>query len=491
MDVYVSGQSDQGIRPMKASNKAPKAAEVLEERLRAKGNFVGSAPAVALYTGKGSIGLSEIRKAAERDREIRFTSLMHHITVDLLWDACKALKRNAAPGIDDMTWKEYEEVMEEKIPDLHRRLHSGTYRAKPSKRIYLPKPDGRKRPIGIASLEDKVVQQATVWILNGIYEVDFANFSYGFRPGRSQHNALDAVWSGISYRKVCWVIDADIKGFFDNIRHDVLMEFLEKRIADKRILRLIRKWLRAGVSDDGEWSKTELGTPQGAVISPLLGNIYLHYGLDQWVKEWRRTQTKGDMIFVRYADDSVAGLQYRHEATTFLEAFKLRMKEIGLELHGEKTRLIEFGRFAARDRKMRGDRKPETFDFLGFTHICSLTRKNRKFCITRKTISKKMKSKISEIRKDLMASRHDSIHSVGKRLRSIILGYYNYHSVPGNGKSMSAFQYHISRAWLQALRRRSQKGQNMTWAKFSRYLKMWIPTPRVVHPYPNERLFVK
>ena len=476
---------------MKEPNKAQKAAEALEERPRVKGNLDDMAPAVAQYTGKGSIGLAGIREAAERGRDIRFTSLMHHITIDLLWDAYDALKRNAAPGVDEVTWTEFQVDTEARIRDLHVRLHSERYRAKPSKRIYLPKPNGQLRPIGIAALEDKIVQQAVVWVLTQIYEVDFLGYSYGFRPGRSQHNALDAIYVGITRRKVSWVLDADIKGFFDNIKHDVLMNFLEKRIADRRMLRLIQKWLRAGVSDEGEWSKTEVGTPQGAVISPLLANIYLHYSLDLWVNQWRKVRANGDVVFVRYADDSVAGFQHRQDAEAFLESLKARLAEVGLKINEDKTRLIEFGRFADENRRRRGAGKPETFDFLGFTHFCGTTHKNKKFTVRRKTIAKRMRSKLSDIRQKLMKMRHKSIHEVGKWLRSVVRGYYNYFGVPGNWQSMASFQYYIRHLWFYALRRRSQKARKLSWKKFGKYANMWIPTPYLTHPYPNQRLIVK
>jgi len=340
--------------------------------------------------------LDRIREAA-RDKSLRFTSLMHHITVDLLRESFNALKRNAAPGVDGVTWRQYGEELETHLPDLHERVQSGRYRAKPSKRTWIPKSDGRQRPIGIAALEDKVVQQAVVWVLNQIYEEDFLGFSYASRPERSSHNALDAVWVGITQRKVNWVIDADIRSFYDTIVHGWLTKFLEHRIADPRLLRLIRKWLRAGVSEDGKWSKTEVGTPQGAVASPVLANIYLHYVLDLWVNKWRES-AHGEVIIVRYADDWVMGFQHRNEAERFLYEVQGRMAKFGLELHSEKTRLIEFGRFAAANRSRRGEGKPETFDFLGFTHICAKTRKNKWFTIRRKTIAKRLRAKVKVVK---------------------------------------------------------------------------------------------
>jgi RNA-directed DNA polymerase len=435
-------------------------------------------------------GLDRIREAAERDRNLRFTNLMHHLTAELLRESYGALKRTAAAGVDDVTWQEYGEGLESRIMDLHDRVQSGRYRAKPSKRVWLPKPDGRHRPIGIAALEDKIVQQGVVWVLNQIYEKDFHGFSYGFRPERSPHNALDAIWVGITQRKVNWVLEADIKSFYDTINHTWLMEFLERRIADPRMLRLIRKWLRAGVSEDGEWSRTEVGTPQGSVISPLLSNIYLHYVLDQWVAEWRKNKAIGEVIIVRYADDFVMGFQYRREAERFLGEMKERFDQYGLEIYREKTRLIEFGRFAEANRAEQGEGKPETFDFLGFTHICSRTQKGNRFTIRRKTIAKRLRTKLKEVREAIIRRRHEPVPALGKWLRSVIQGHLNYFAVPGNRKAVDRFRTEINRAWLFALRRRSQKSRNLTWDRIKRLIKTWIPTAKTQHPYPNQRLCV-
>lgn len=407
-------------------------------------------------------GLDRIREAAARDRNLRFTSLMHHITEELLREAYSALKRDAASGVDDVTWHEYGEGLENRITDLHDRVQNGRFRAKPSKRVWIPKPDGRQRPIGIAALEDKIVQQAAVRVLNHIYKKDFFGFSYGFRPERSQHNALDAIWVGITQRKVSWVLDADIKSFFDTINHTWLMKFLEHRIGDPRMLRLIRKWLRAGVSEDGEWSKTEVGTPQGSVISPLLSNIYLHYVLDEWVQAWRKSKANGEVIIVRYADDFVMGFQYQREAERFLNEMKERFAEHGLEIHSEKTRLIKFGRFAEANRAERGEGKPETFDFLGFTHICSRTLKGNRFTIRRKTIAKRLRAKLKAVRIEIIRRRHDPVPVLGKWLRSVVQGHLNYFAVPGNKKALDAFRTEINKARLYALRRRSHKARNLT-----------------------------
>lgn len=433
--------------------------------------------------------LDRIREAAERDKNLRFTSLMHHITEDLLRTAYITLNRSAAAGVDDVTCREYGKKLKEHLPALHERVQSGKYRAMPSKRIWIPKPDGRKRPIGIAVLEDKIVQQAVAMVLNQIFEVDFLGFSYGFRPKRNPHNALDAVWVGIEKRKVNWVLDADIKGFFDAISHEWLLKFLEHRIADQRLLRLCRKWLRAGVSEAGQWSKTDVGTPQGAVISPVLANLYLHHVLDLWADAWRKT-ARGDVIIVRYADDFVMGFQYRNEADLFLQQLRERMARFGLELHQEKTRLIEFGRFAAANRSKRGEGKPETFDFLGFTHICAKTKRGNRFTIRRKTIAKRLRAKVKKMKEGIRLRMHDPIPEQGQWLRAVVLGHLNYYAVPGNKQSTDAFRTAAMREWLHALRRRSQKARSLTWKRFQRLVRTWLPTSKVRHPYPTQRLRV-
>ena len=435
-------------------------------------------------------GLDRIREAAAKDKNLRFTNLMHHITIDLLRASYYELKRNAAAGIDEVTWHEYGEQLESRLLDLQGQVQSGRYRAKPSKRIWIPKPDGRQRPIGIAALEDKIIQQAVVRVLNQIYEQDFLGFSYGFRPGRGQHNALDAIWVGITQKKVCWVLDADIRSFFDTINHTWLMKFVERRIADPRMLRLIRKWLRAGVSENGEWSKTEVGTPQGSVISPLFSNIYLHYVLDEWVSNWRKKQARGEVIIVRYADDYVMGFQHRGEAERFLSESKERFAYYGLEIHSEKTRLIEFGRFAEENRKRRGLGKPETFDFLKFTHICARTRRNNCFTIRRKTIAKRLQRKLKEVRKEIMRRRHEPVPVQGKWLRSVVQGHLNFFGVPGNQDAVDSFRTQVCRAWLFALRRRSQKGRGLTWERIKRLVLTWLPSAKVQQPYPHQRFRV-
>jgi len=433
-----------------------------------------------------SIGVQGVREAARKRPQVRFNALLHHITVDLLRESFHELKRKAAPGVDGMTRQQYEDGLEGRLADLHERVHRGTYRAQPSRRTYIPKGDGKLRPLGIAALEDKIVQQALVSVLNTIYEEDFLGFSYGFRPRRSAHHALDALYVGITERKINWVLDADIRSFFDTIEHGWLMKFLEHRIADRRVLRLIRKWLRAGVMEEGIWSKTELGTPQGAVVSPLLANVYLHYVLDLWVQQWRGRHARGEVIIVRYADDFVMGFQYREEAERFLGELTERMGKFGLSLHPDKTRLIEFGRFAAANRKQRGQGKPETFDFLGFTHICTTNRKWKSFTIKRKTMAKRLCRKLKDVKQTLMRRRHEPIPELGKWLRSVVQGFMNYHAVPGNFAGIRAFRTQVARHWFRALRRRGQR-DNHLWSRFRHVVDRWLPKGRILHLYPDVR----
>ena len=429
--------------------------------------------------------LEGVRKAARENKEIKFTALLHHMTVDLLRESFFALKRKAAPGVDGVTWQDYEAGLEDRLVDLHGRVHRGAYRAQPSRRVFIPKSDGRQRPLGIAALEDKIVQQATVTILNQIYEEDFLGFSYGFRPGRGQHDALDALAFAIQREPVNYILDADIKGFFDNLSKSWLVKFVEHRVADRRILRLIQKWLNAGVMEDGKWSNTEIGTPQGSVASPLLANIYLHYGFDLWVHAWRQKKARGEVIVVRYADDTVLGFQHQTDADCFLEDLRARLKKFGLELHPDKTRRIEFGRYAEQNRNRRGEGKPETFDFLGFSHICGKDRRG-KFALKRKSIAKRMRAKLLEIKQELRRRMHDPVEQTGKWLRSITQGYFNYHAVPGNMQRLKVFRERVLRHWRRALRRRSE-AHRPNWARILRLVSYWLPEPRIIHPYPDAR----
>jgi group II intron reverse transcriptase/maturase len=468
------------------NNEERSSAEVEEGRARAKENIAQS-NTHPTQSGKGvSQGLRGVRQAAKERKQEQFTALLHHLKVDLLRDSFYALKRQAAPGVDGVTWKEYENGLEGRLADLHSRVHRGAYRAQPSRRVYIPKADGRQRPLGIAALEDKIVQQAVVIILNQIYEVDFQGFSYGFRPGRNPHQALDALSVGLHRKRVSWVLDADIRGFFDHMNHEWTLKFVRHRVTDPRIIRLIRKWLQAGVSEDGQWLETKVGTPQGAVISPLLANIYLHYVFDLWIEAWRKKVARGDVIVVRYADDLVVGFENRAEAERFLEEFRERLAKFGLELHPEKTRLIEFGRFAASNRHRRGQGKPETFTFLGFTHYCGKRRKDGAFTVWRETAKKRLVAKVQAIKLELMRRRHEPTALVGEWLRKVITGYYQYHAVPGNLPRLNLFRWRLRWVWWRALSRRGQRCR-VPLDRLSRLVDRWIPVPRVLHPYPRER----
>jgi RNA-directed DNA polymerase len=383
-------------------------------------------------------------------------------------------------------WKDYGRDLEENLRDLHVRVHRGAYRARPSRRVYIPKPDGRQRPLGVASLEDKILQRAVAEVLNAIYECDFLGFSYGFRPGRSPHDALDALAVGIEKRRVNWILDADIRDYFSKLDHSWLGKFLEHRIADRRVLRLIQKWLRAGVIEDGDWSETVEGTPQGASISTLIANVYLHYVFDLWAHQWRGRQARGEMIVVRFADDAVVGFVRRDDAERFLADLRDRFAEFNLELADEKTRLIEFGRFAARDRKARGLGKPESFDFLGFTHVCGKTRKTGRFALKRVTSKKRMRAKLRAVKIELMQRRHDPIPDQGQWLASVVRGHSNYYAVPGNIDAVAAFHQQTARHWRRALRRRSQRTR-LTWERMNRLDHRWLPTDRILHPWPSVR----
>jgi len=484
--MHVREESDRGVLPMSQSNKDERlSAEIEEGRPLIEENTLQPNTRPTQSGVSVSQGLAGVRKAARDNKEMRFTALLHHVTVELLRDSFYSLKRKAAPGVDGMTWQEYETGLEGRIIDLHSRVHRGAYRAQPSRRVYIEKEDGRKRPLGVAALEDKIVQQAVAAVLNQIYEEDFLGFSYGFRPGRSQHQALDALSYALVKKKVNYVLDADIQGFFDNLDKSWLIKFVEHRVADPRVLRLIQKWLNAGVMEEGKLSETETGTPQGSVISPLLANIYLHYVFDLWVDVWRKKCAQGEVVVVRYADDTIVGFQHRADAERFLEHFRERLRKFGLELHPDKTRLVEFGRFAEQDRRGRGEGKPETFDFLGFTHISGKSSKGY-FTVRRMTIRKRMRKKLEEIKQQLRRRMHDPVAETGKWLRRVVQGYFNYYAVPGNIDSLSLFRRRLFRLWGQALRRRSQgPGPNM--ARRIALGEQWLPYPRPLHPYPEKR----
>jgi RNA-directed DNA polymerase len=480
------GKSDGPVVPAKPpNNTACAVAEVVEERGPAKGNTASTThPGRSAGHGAPS-GLERVREVARRDKEARFTALLHHVTVDRLRAAYRAIRPQAAPGVDGVTWEAYGQDLEANLQDLHRRLHAGSYRARPSRRSYIPKADGRLRPLGIAALEDKILQRAVVEVLNAVYETDFRGFSYGFRPGRDPHQALDALTVGIWRKKVNWVLDADIRDFFTSLDHGWLEKFLEHRIADQRVLRLIRKWLSAGVIEDGNWSQTTEGAPQGASASPLLANVYLHYVFDQWADWWRRRHAHGEVIIVRFADDFTMGFEYQEDAPRFLAELRERFAKFGLELHPDKTRLIEFGRFAATNRQARGLGKPETFDFLGFTHICARMRDGR-FWVRRITVAKRMRAKLREVKDQLKRRRHQPIPEQGRWLASVVRGYRAYYAVPGNRAAVATFRTQVTKLWHEALERRSQRTR-INWARMNRLATRWLPPARVVHPFPDVR----
>jgi group II intron reverse transcriptase/maturase len=421
---------------------------------------------------------------------MRFTALLHHVyDLQTLRAAYLSLKREAAAGVDGETWRHYGERLEENLHDLAERLKRGAYRAKPVRRVYIAKADGRHRPLGVTTLEDKIVQRATVEVLNAIYETDFLGFSYGFRPGRSQHNALDALYVGLLTRKVNWVLDLDIRGFFDSIDRGWLVKFIEHRIADQRVVRLIQKWLNAGVLEDGKRMRVEEGTPQGSSASPLLANVYLHYAFDLWVRAWRQKRAHGDMIVVRFADDIVLGFQHRSDAERFWKELAERLRKFRLELHPDKTRLLEFGPFAAENRKQRGQGKPETFDFLGFTHICGKKWSNGRFTVLRQTIRRRLQAKLGEVKAELKRRMHAPIPEVGTWLSAVVGGHLRYYGVPTNGHALFLFRSRVGWLWYRALSRRSQTGR-VSWDRMSRLISRWLPFTRIYHPYPLRRLGV-
>jgi RNA-directed DNA polymerase len=492
-------KSDPAIVAVKLANKIanspvahctgePAVAEPVEPRAGTKGNAGQQSTCRTQSRVSVSQALERIRQVAREREKERFTALFHHISTDLLEGAFFELKEDAAPGVDRLTWKDYEADLERNLGDLHDRVHRGAYRALPSRRVYIPKPDGRQRPLAVAALEDKIVQRAVVTLLNAIYEEDFLGMSYGFRPGRGTHDALDALCVGIHSKKVSFILDADIRSFFDEISQDWLIRFLEHRIGDRRIIRLIQKWLKAGVMENGVVSVSGKGTGQGAVISPLLANIYLHYGLDLWAVRWRQREATGDMIIVRYADDFIIGFQHESDARRFLDKMRERLGKFALTLHPEKTRLIEFGRFAAERRKRRGLGKPETFNFLGFTFICGKTRAG-KFQIKRKTRADRMRAKLKMVKEEMWRRMHQPIPVQGKWLWYVVNGYFNYHAVPTNARALHVFRHHITDLWRRTLRRRSQKDW-MTWDRMTQLVNDWLPKPTILHPWPSTRFAV-
>lgn len=488
--THEPGKSDRPVVPAKSPNKAvPSAAEVMEGRGLAEGNTdQQNAPRTQSRT-RAPNALDRVRQTAKRDRNARFTALFHHLTIDRLRESFHALTRKAAAGVDGVTWSQYAADLEANLQALHVLLHRGAYRAKPSRRAFIPKADGRQRPLGIAALEDKIVQRAVVEILNTIYETDFLGFSYGFRPGRHQHQALDALATAIKRKRVNWWLDADLRDFFGTLDHGWLVKFLEHRIADRRIVRLIQKWLSAGVLQDGSWTACEQGAPQGATVSPLLSNLYLHYVLDLWVQQWRKRHAHGDVVIVRYADDFLVGFEHRVDAERFLVELRDRLATFALELHPDKTRLVEFGRAAAIHRAREGLGALETFDFLGFTHIYAKSR-NGGFWLHRQTMRKRLRAKLQEVKTELQRRRHLPIPTQGRWLGAVIRGHCAYYGVPGNFDAMASFRTQVTRHWQRALRRRGQRDRT-NWQRMNRLVTHWLPPVRITHPWPDQRFDVR
>src|SRR3954449_5475514 len=483
-------KSDPAIVARKPTNAAGRpAAEPVERRAGAEGNAGQRSTHRAQDRASVSQALGRVRQAARHRKKERFTALLHHLSPGLLREAFLALRRDAAPGADGLTWRDYEAELEPRLADLHARVHRGAYRAQPSRRRYIPKPDGRQRPLAIAALVDKIVQKATVAVLNAIYEEDFLGFSYGFRPGRGQHDALDALAVGITGTKVNWILDADIRSFFDSVSQEWLVRFLEHRIGEPRIIRLVRKWLGEGILEDRVVTVSDSGTGQGWVISPMLANVYLHYAFDLWAERWRRREATGDMIIVRYADDLVLGFEREADARRFRDAMRARFEEFALSLHPDKTRLIEFGRLAAARRARRGLGKPETFTFLGFTFICGKSRQG-KFLLCRKTRRDRMRAKRREIKDELRRRLHQPIPEQGQWLRRVVSGFFNYHAVPTNGRALVAFRSHVETLWHRSLRRRSQRDKT-TWPRTKKLAEDWLPRLRTLHPWPEKRFAVR
>ena len=486
-----TGKSDSPKVPAKSPNKVGQpAAEGMEGNGLAKGNLPQQNASRTPSRNDALSALERVRQAAKKDKQLRFTALLHHIyNLETLRMAYFRLKKEAAPGVDGETWRHYGEQLEVNLQDLSERLKRGAYRARPVRRVYIPKADGRQRPLGVTALEDKIVQRAAVEVLNAIYETDFLGFSYGFRPGRSQHQALDALYTGLLTRKVNWVLDVDIRGFFDAISHEWLVKFIEHRIADQRVVRLIQKWLNAGVLEDGKRTRTEEGTPQGGSASPLLANVYLHYVFDLWAQAWRQKRARGDVIVVRFADDIVVGFHSKADADQFRAELTERMQKFNLELHPDKTRLLEFGPYAIDQRQWRGEGKPETFNFLGFTHICVKKRSNGRFTVLRQTIRKRLQTKLNEVKAELQRRMHQPIPEQGKWLRAVVGGHIRYYGVPRNQPALALFRFRVGWLWHRSLSRRSQNGR-VRWDRMRRLITRWLPVPSVCHPYPLRRMGV-
>ena len=483
-------KSDSAIVAVKPPNKAGMpVTEAVEPRAGTKGTADQQSTLRTQSRDRVNQALTRVRQVARQRKKEQFTTLLHHINVDTLQTAFYALRRRAAAGVDGVTWEDYEADLEPRLEDLHRRVHRGAYRPQPSRRTYIPKADGRQRPLAVAALEDKIVQGACATVLNAIYEEDFLGFSYGFRPGRGPHDASDALAVAITSRKVNYILDADVRDFFGSVSQSWLVRFLEHRIGDKRIIRHIQRWLKAGILEDEVATVDDRGTGQGSVISPLLANIYLHYVLDLWAERWRRREAQGDLIIVRYADDLVAGFEHEDDARRFLDAMRERFDAFALALHPEKTRLIEFGRHAAARRARSGFGRPETFTFLGFTYICGRSRRGH-FQLQRKTRRDRQRAKLQEIKEELRRRMHQPIPLQGSWLKQVVTGHFAYYAVPTNARALCAFRHYVTDLWRRTLRRRSQKN-GFTWARMTQLAAGWLPEPRILHPWPDQRFAVK
>lgn len=487
-----AGKSDESIVPKRQMNKGrSNPAESVEGRDSTKRNTQQDAGSPTQSGTRAMFGLERVRQVAADNRRVQFTSLYHYLSKELLWSSFYRLSRRAAPGVDGLSWTAYEEGLEARLIQLANQLRNGTYRPRPARRIYIPKADGTQRPLSILCVEDKIVQQATVTVLEHIYEKDFLGFSYGFRPGRGQHDALDALYVGITKRKVNWVLDLDLRRFFDQVEHDWLIKFIQHRIKDKRLIRLLTQWMKVGHYDeDGKHIRSARGVPQGGVISPLLANIYLHYCLDLWVNQWRKHPSRGDVISVRYADDAVLGFQRKDEADDFLKLLQTRLAKFGLELNNDKTKLIRFGRFARRAHKEFGYGKPQSFDFLGFTHSCGVKRSGNEFFLLRQTAKSRMRSTLQKVKVWLHKNRHKPIPEQVVWLTRVLRGHFNYFGVPGNAMRIGRFRSEVGKYWLKSLRRRSQRFK-LVWEKFGRFFNTTMPKVKVLHPYPNQRFGAK
>jgi len=486
--VFPVEESDAGMVPKKSAKTWVTPVESMEGRAAAEGKSVArnTSPTqrgIDVLTALQRIG----QRAKERPKE-KWTNLLTHVRAPLLAEAYQRLRRDAAAGVDAVTWAGYGDRLDERLHDLEDRIHRGSYHPQPVRRVYIPKGDGRDRPLGIPALEDKVVQQAVRMVMEPIYEAEFLGFSYGFRPGRSPHDALDALAVAIdrSEGRVRWVLDADIRSFFDTIDHGWMQRFIEHRIGDTRLVRLLMKWMRAGVMEDGKLRETQAGTPQGGLVSPLLANVYLHYALDLWVTSWRKKQARGAVYLVRYADDFVMGFEVEQDAHAMHSALIERLAKFGLELHPEKTRVLQFGRYAREDRARRGLPKPETFDFLGFTHIAGVSR-NGRFQLQRHTSRKKRRARLARLKEACRRRRHDAVMDQHRWLTSVLRGHYRYYGVPTNSRALEQFRFRVERTWHRSLQRRSQRGCWSSAAQDAFRQRHPLPSPTIQHPWPSQR----